>query len=72
MELETLILSEVSQKENGKYHMMSLISNLIYNTNEHFCRKETNSRTWRTDLWLPRGREGVGWTVNLGLVDANH
>ena len=26
MELETLILSEVSQKEKNKYHMMSLIS----------------------------------------------
>ena len=24
MELETLILSEVSQKEKGKYHMISL------------------------------------------------
>ena len=26
MELETLILSEVSQKEKGKYNMISLIS----------------------------------------------
>ena len=26
MELETLLLSEVSQKEKDKYHMMSLIS----------------------------------------------
>ena len=28
MELETLILSEVSQKEKDKYHMISLISGL--------------------------------------------
>ena len=28
MELETLILSEVSQKENDKYHMISLISGI--------------------------------------------
>ena len=28
MELETLILSEVSQKEKGKYHMLSLISGI--------------------------------------------
>ena len=28
MELENLILSEVSQKEKDKYHMMSLISGL--------------------------------------------
>ena len=26
------------------------------------------------DLWLPRGRggKGVGWTGNLGLIDANY
>jgi len=28
MELETLILSEVSQKEKDKYHVMSLISGI--------------------------------------------
>ena len=28
MELEILILSEVSQKEKDKYHMMSLISGI--------------------------------------------
>ena len=28
MELETLILSEVSQKEKDKYHTMSLISGI--------------------------------------------
>ena len=28
MELETLILSEVSQKEKDKYHMRSLISGI--------------------------------------------
>ena len=28
VELETLILSEVSQKEKDKYHMMSLISDI--------------------------------------------
>uniref|UniRef100_A0A8D1UT88 DUF1725 domain-containing protein n=1 Tax=Sus scrofa TaxID=9823 RepID=A0A8D1UT88_PIG len=30
MELETLILSEVSQKEKDKYHMISLISGIQY------------------------------------------
>ena len=28
MELETFILSEVSQKEKGKYHMISLTSGI--------------------------------------------
>ena len=42
MELETLILSEVSQKEKDKYHMISHIWNLIYGTKEPFHRKENH------------------------------
>ena len=42
MELETLILGEVSQKEKDKYHMTSHIWNLIYGTKEPFHRKETH------------------------------
>ena len=41
MELETFILSEGSQKEKDKYHVISHIWNLIYGTNELFHRKET-------------------------------
>ena len=40
MELETFILSEISQKEKDKYHMISHICNLIYGTNEPVHRKE--------------------------------
>ena len=44
-----------------------------YNTNEPMCKMEKDSQTWRTDLWLPRGRrEEVGWTGSLGFVDANY
>ena len=57
---ETLILSEVSKKEKDKYHYdITYIWNLIYGTNEPIYRKETNSWTWRADLWLPRG-DGLG------------
>ena len=42
MELETLMLSEVSQKEKDKHHAMSHIWNLIYYTNELFHRKENH------------------------------
>ena len=36
-------------------------------------RKETNSWTWRHGLVVIKGeREGVRWTVSLGLVDANY
>ena len=43
MEPETLILSEVSQKEKEIYHIISHIWNLIHGTNELIFRKETNS-----------------------------
>ena len=44
VELETLILNEVSQKEKHKYHI-SHIWNEIYGTNELFHRKENQGLT---------------------------
>ena len=42
-------------------------------TSERNCNAEADSQTWRTDLWLPRGRGvGEGWSRNLGLADANY
>ena len=42
MELETVILSEISQKEKNKYRMISHIWSLTYGTNEPFHRKENH------------------------------
>ena len=42
MNLEVIILSEVSQKEKDKYHMISHIWNLKYNTNELMYEIETH------------------------------
>ena len=59
MEPETLILSEVSQKEKDKYHMISHTWNLIHGTNEPFHRKENHGHENRQSL--PRGKgEGMG------------
>ena len=56
----SIILSEASQKEKDKYHMLSAyIWNLKYSTNEPFHSKE-NQGLGRIDLWLPRGR-GREW-----------
>ena len=42
-ELEILILSEVSQKEKDKYHMISLnMWNLKYGTDDPIYKTETN------------------------------
>ena len=63
MELETLILSEVSQKEKDKYNMILHIWNLIYSTKEYFHRKENHGHGEQT-CGCQGGGEGVGWTGN--------
>ena len=45
MDLEIIILSEVSQKEKDKYHMISHMWNLNYDTNEHIYKTETDPQT---------------------------
>ena len=44
MKLETLILSEVSQKEKDKYHMIDItyVWNLVYGTDDPLHRKENH------------------------------
>ena len=63
MQLEIFILSEISWKD--KYHMILLMWNPKYGLDEPVYKIETDSETWRTDLWLPRGkrREWDGWEV---------
>ena len=75
MDLEIIILSEVSQTEKDKYH------NAITYTNELIY--ETDSQTQGTDLWLPGGGGGgmdwefgisrckllyIGWITNKVLL----
>ena len=46
MDLEIIILGEVSQTEKDKYHMVSFICGIYKNdTNELFYETETNSQT---------------------------
>ena len=63
MALETLILSEVSQKEKDKYHMISHIWNLMYGTNESFHRKETHRLGEQTCGCQGEGKECNGLGV---------
>ena len=73
MQLEIIILSEVkSERERQIPYDITYMWNLKYDTNELIYETETDSRTQRTDLWLPRGR-GVrdGWIGSLGLANAN-
>ena len=67
MELETLILSEVSRKEKDKYHRISHIWNLIYGTSEPIYRKETNSWTWKQICGYQEGEGGSGRDWKFGV-----
>ena len=61
MDLEIIILSEVSQAEKDKYHLISLMWNLIKNDRKVLvCRTETDSKILRSNLGLPKRNCGVG------------
>ena len=51
---------------------ITYIWNLIYSTNEPFYRKETNSRTWRTDLWLGERGSGMDWKFRVSRCKLLH
>ena len=61
MDLEVIILSEVSQKEKDKYHNNIIYMQTLKNgTNELSYKTEINSQTQQTNLWLPKGKKAVG------------
>ena len=53
MQLQVIIPNEECQKD--KYDI-TCMWNLKCGTDEPIYRTETDSQTWRRDLWLPRGR----------------
>ena len=60
MDLEIIKLSEVSQTEKDKFHMVSLICGIQKNdTDELIYKTETDSQTYGMNLWLPEGK-GAG------------
>ena len=62
MDLEIVIMSEVSQAENEKYHM-------TYDTNELVYQRETESQTLIMKFWLPGGKGGgKEWLGNLRSI----
>ena len=61
MDLEIIILSEVSRTQKDKYHMISLICGILKNyTNELIYKTETDSQISKTNLWLPKGKRSWG------------
>ena len=67
MDLETLILSEASQKEKDKYHI-----SLIYRAQMNLST-EKKIMDLENRLVVAKGEgKGVGWLGSLGLLDANY
>ena len=61
MDLEIIILSEVSQTEKDKYHDITYMWNLKKkkkDTNELIYKTEIGSQTSKTNLRLPKGKCG--------------
>ena len=72
MELESLILIEVSQKEKAKYHMIALISGIKYMA-QMYLSTEKKLMDLENRFAVAKGEEvGMGWTGNLGFIDANY
>ena len=72
MEVEILILSEVSRKEKDKYRMIiTYIWNLIYGTKDPCHRKESHDMEKRLVVAKGKG-EGVGGSGSLGYIDMEY
>ena len=74
MDLEIIILSEVSQKEKDKYHMISLICGISNMTQMNLSTKQKQAHRHREQTCSCQGGggPGEGWIGSLGLADANH
>ena len=76
MNLETVIQSEVSQKEKNKYRILTHICGIQKNgTDEPVCRAEVETQMQRTNLWTPRGGRqrggggggGMNWEIGIDI-----
>ena len=62
MDLETVIQSEVSQKEKNKYRILTHICGIQKTvTDELVCKAEIETQMQRTNVWTPRDKSGGGW-----------
>ena len=55
--------NEKKEREQQIPYNITYMWNLKYGTDEPIY-KTNNSQTWRTDLWLPRGRGGMDFEFN--------
>ena len=58
MDLETVIQSEVSQREKQISYINAHMWNLKNGIDDLICKAEIETQTWRTNIWIPRGKVG--------------
>ena len=64
--------SEVSQTEKDKYHMISLMSGISYTAQMNLSTEKKLMGLENRHVVAKTEGEGMGWTGNLGLIDANY
>ena len=53
------IITQVSQTEKDKYHMISFICEIFFNDpNELIYKIQKDPQIQKTNLWLPKGKRG--------------
>ena len=75
MDLETVIQSEVSQKEKNKYRILTHVCGIQKNgTDEPVCRAEIETQMQRTNVWTPKGESGrvrgggvMNWEIGIDI-----
>ena len=68
MNLEGIMIREVSQKEKNKYCILTHICGTQKNgTDEPVYKAEIETQTQRTNIWTPRGERGGGMKWEIGI-----
>ena len=76
MDLESVLQSEVSQKEKIKYRMLTHICGIQKNgTDELVCKAKIETQMQRTYIWIPRGQTGrdggdaggMNWEIGIEI-----
>ena len=72
MQTEVIVLSEVSQKEKDKYHMIALTCGIQNRAQMNLSTKQRQTHRKQTCSCQGVEWDGEGGTVSLGLADANY
>ena len=65
VDLEITILSEVSQTKTKIAYVWNLKK---ISTNEVIYKTEIDAQTWKTNLWLPKGKVRKGINQKFGII----